>query len=181
MESRKAFTKKVKAPSIKVNETPIKGCQFTLGLKVLKKFGLIGVLEIHSAVNDWTGLKIASGSEKKKKKLMLQMFVAFSFCVCLWNSCGTSLSYSNILCGDHVLWEKHFPGISNMLDGGRWWYQLPVQCGYSYTSFPSPQSGFKSFLESQHFRCQCFQVPHLSLWLVAPHGKGTRAIVIPDI
>jgi len=34
----KHLKKNKKAASIKVNETHIKGCQFTLGLKVLKNF-----------------------------------------------------------------------------------------------------------------------------------------------
>ena len=58
------------------------------------------------------------------------------------------MSYSNILCGDPVLWEKHFPGISEIGDVPSCQLNadtdmepsLPHRPGFR--SFPEPQEQF---------------------------------------
>lgn len=56
-----------------------------------------------------------SGTEKDNVGNVCGFFFLCLSMKQLW----TSLYYCNVLCGDCVLREKHFPGISNMLDGGR--------------------------------------------------------------
>lgn len=125
---------KIKAASIKVSETNIKASYLlTLGLKTLKRFGLIGVLQRDTQCSEWlSGLKIASGSERKSWCRSLWLVLSASACD---KGCGTFLSYDNIFYVDPVLQKGCFPTFNS----DRWCCHLPVECMYNYGGFSSPQ------------------------------------------
>lgn len=105
----------------------------TLGLKTLKRFGLIGVLQRDTQCSEWlSGLKIASGSERKSWCRSLWLVLSASACD---KGCGTFLSYDNIFYVDPVLQKGCFPTFNS----DRWCCHLPVECMYNYGGFSSPQ------------------------------------------